>query len=125
MNSKEMKFQISDLLAEQLEMYADKTHVSIELAVEPILQWTMKEFEHQLTVIHSKFDQEQLEWFREHIDILDILSVSHPGELVHLLQFLWSDSSFEEEIDLSKLFDSLLTLTEQEFLILSWWVAKQ
>lgn len=125
MNSKEMKFQISDLLAEQLETYADRTHVSIELAVEPILQWTMKEFEHQLAVIHSKFDQEQLEWFREHIDILDLLSVSHPGELVHLLQFLWSDSSFEEEIDLSKLFDSLLTLTEQELLILSWWVAKQ
>ena len=125
MNSKEMKFQISDLLAEQLETYADRTHVSIELAVEPILQWTMKEFEHQLAVIHSKFDQEQLEWFREHIDILVLLSVSHPGELVHLLQFLWSDSSFEEEIDLSKLFDSLLTLTEQELLILSWWVAKQ
>ena len=89
MNSKEMKFQISDLLAEQLEMYADRIHVSIELAVEPILQWTMKEFEHQLAVIHSKFDQEQLEWFREHIDILDLLSVSHPGELVHLLQFLF------------------------------------
>ena len=71
MNSKEMKFQISDLLAEQLEMYADRIHVSIELAVEPILQWTMKEFEHQLAVIHSKFDQEQLEWFREHIDILN------------------------------------------------------
>ena len=119
-----LQFKVSDSLAEQLENYANQTHASIEMIGEPILQWSMKEFERRLNIIRSKFEVEQLEWFKEHIDVLDVLSVSHPGELVHLLQFLWSDSSFEEETDLSSLFDSLLTLSENDLLILSWWIAQ-
>lgn len=119
-----LKFKVSDLLAEQLENYANQTHASIEMIGEPILQWSMKEFERRFNIIRSKFEVGQLEWFKEHIDVLDVLSVSHPGELVHLLQFLWCDSSFEEETDLSSLFHSLLTLSEDDLLILSWWIAQ-
>ena len=119
-----LKFKVSDLLAEQLENYANQTHASIELIGEPLLQWSIKEFEQRLNIIHSKFEIGQLEWFKEHMDVLDLLSVSHPGELVHLLQFLWCDSSFEEETDLSSLFNSLLTLSEDDLFILSWWITQ-
>ena len=119
-----LRFKVSDLLAEQLENYANQTHASIEMIGEPLLQWSMKEFERRLNIIRSKFEVGQLEWFKEHMDVLDLLSVSHPGELVHLLQFLWSDSSFEEETDLSSLFHSLLTLSEDDLFILSWWITQ-
>lgn len=124
MDSKEMKFQISNSVVNQIEVYANQTNLSIDKVVDLIFQWTMKELESQLEVVQSKFEQKQLEWVKTHLDLSDLLSVSHSGALVHLLKKKWSNSSFEEEIDLSNLFRSLLTLTEQELFILSWWIAK-
>ena len=124
MKSEEMKFQISNSLTEPLERYANQVNLSLERVLELLLQWMLKEFESRSTMIQSKFDHEQLEWFKEHINVSDLLSISSVGEFVHLLKTSWVDSSFEEEIDLSTLFDSLLTLTEQELVILSWWLTK-
>lgn len=124
MNSTPVTIQLTDLLMKQLEHYADETKGSVETIVPSLLQWTFKAFEQRFVGIQSKFEVEQLEWFKEHVDILDLLSVSHPGELVHLLQSLWKDSSFEAETDLDPLFDSLLTLSADDLLILSWWIAQ-
>lgn len=124
MNSTPITVHLIDSVAKPLEHYANQTHASVEQIILSFLQWTFQAFEQRLEEIQSKFEVKQLEWFKEHIDILALRSVSHPGELVQLLQRLWRDSSFEEETDLDALFDALLTLSADDLLMLSWWIAQ-
>lgn len=90
-----------------------------------LVMWGIRELDQRYAKLIEQFESDDLEWFKGHVNFVDLLIYTEVSDILKTLHHRWADSSFEEEVNLPRLLDSVASLEKQDMLALCWGLSKK